>query len=93
MGIDTYTVRTYHMSLTCDACNHTEEFVYEEKENDNFADNVDNRTLKRKEQLHGWNYSYHKIEPVWDSHIRFGNPEPQEMKRTLLCPTCSEENV
>jgi len=93
MGLDTFTVKTYHITLTCDACGHVEEHAHEESERDNLADNVDNRSAKRKEQLRGWNYSYYKIEPVWDAYSRFDNPDIKEMTRTLLCPKCSEENI
>jgi hypothetical protein len=93
MGLDTFTVKSYHITLTCDACNHVEEYMHEENDKDNLADNIDNRSAKRREQLCGWNYSYHKIEPVWDAYSRFDNPELKEMTRTLLCPTCSEDYV
>ena len=93
MGVDSFTVRTYYLSLTCDACGHTEEHSHEESERDNLADNVEKRSEKRKEKLRGWHYSYHKIEPVWDAFSRFDNPDIKEMTRTLLCPNCSEENV
>ena len=93
MGLDTFTVKTYHIMLTCDACGHVEEHVHEENDKDNLADNIDNRSAKRKEQLRGWHYSYYKMEPVWDAYSRFESPDVKEMTRTLLCPKCSEENI
>jgi len=93
MGLDTFTVRTYHITLTCDACGHTEEHLHDVSDKDNLADGVEQRSEKRKEELRGWNYSYHKIEPVWVAHSRFENPDIKEMTRTLLCPKCSEDNL
>lgn len=93
MGLDIFTVKTYHITLTCDACGHTEEHSHDISDKDNLADNVEQRSEKRKEELRGWHYSYHKIEPLWDAYSRFESPELKDMTRTLLCPTCSEENV
>jgi len=103
MPLKTFVLKTYVLTLQCDACNHEEEHICERQQENDTATRNDltmaqfnsaaTVTEERFKQLQGWHYSYHKIEPVWDAHARFDNPDIKEMTRTLLCPKCSEENV
>ena len=92
MPLETFTVKTYHTVLQCDACNHVEEHVFEDKD-DVIISAEPNYRAKRKQQFDGWHYSYYKIEPVWDAHSKFTEPDKSDMAQKLLCPQCSKENL
>lgn len=95
MGIDTFTIKTHHTILQCDVCDHVAEYEYEERKDGGVPEPEyrDKQVEMRKKQLDGWNYSYYKIESVWDSQSRFSNPDLSEMKQVLMCPMCSKENL
>jgi len=103
MPLETFIVKTYILTLQCDACDHAEEHTVERQQNSDTATRTDltmaqfnsaaTVTEERFKQLQGWYYSYHKIEPVWDAHSRFTDPDKSDMTKKLLCPQCSKENL
>jgi hypothetical protein len=103
MPLKTFVLKTYVLTLQCDACDHGEEHTFERQQENDTASSTDlsiaefNRaatvTEERFKQLQGWHYSYHKIEPVWEAHSRFSEPDKSNMIQKLLCPQCSKDNL
>jgi hypothetical protein len=103
MPLKTFVLKTYVLTLQCDACNHEEEHICERQQEADTATRTDQTmaqfnsaatvTEERFKQLQGWYYSYHKMEPVWEAHSRFGEPDKLDMTQKLLCPQCSKDNL